>query len=338
VSKKTLGLLLALIIVLVPVALSGCQIVKPKLGTERNPIKLYFVPSVEVAVIVESGEAITEFLEAQTGLKFEVKVPTTYAAVVEELGAAEGDAMAFIPAMGYVLAADKYETDVALATVRYGWAYYWAQYVVARDSDIQTMDDLNGKSWAYPSVTSTSGYLVPASYFAKNGIEPGEMVEAGGHPQAVTAVYEGQADFGTCYFSAPGNDWQIGDAPEPDGEFTYEEDDGKIKAYKGGERIRDARTAIINTYPDVLEKVRILDISAPIPNDTVSFCKDFPADVRAQIVQGLLDYADTEEGQAVLANDQFYDITGFAEVDDSNFDPIRDMINEMGMSEEDILK
>jgi len=337
VSKKTLGLLLALIIVLVPVALSGCQIVKPKLGTERNPIKLYFVPSVEVAVIVESGDAITAFLEEQTGLKFEVKVPTTYAAVVEELGAAEGDAMAFIPAMGYVLAADKYETDVALATVRYGWAYYWAQYVVARDSDMQTMADLNGKSWAYPSVTSTSGYLVPASYFAKNGIEPGEMVEAGGHPQAVTAVYEGQADFGTCYFSAPGNDWQIGDAPEPDGEFTYEEVDGKIKAYKGGERIRDARTAVINTYPDVLEKVRILDISAPIPNDTVSFCKDFPTDVRDQIVQGLLDYADTEEGQAVLANDQFYDITGFTPVDDSQFDPIRDMIEGLGMTEEDIL-
>ena len=337
-SKKVQGLLLALIIVVLPLVMGGCQIVKPKLGTERNPVKLYFVPSVEVSVIVESGEAITAFLEEQTGLKFEVTVPTTYAAVVEELGAAEGDAMAFIPAMGYVLAADKYETNVALATERYGWGYYWAQYVVARDSDIQTVADLDGKTWAYPSVTSTSGYLVPASYFAKNGIEPGEKIDVGGHPQAVTAVYEGQADFGTCYFSAPGDSWQIGDAPEPDGEFTYEEVDGSIKAYKGGQRIRDARTAIINTYPDVLEKVRILDISDPIPNDTVSFCKDFPADVRDQIVQGLLDYAQTEEGQAVLANEQFYDITGFTPVDDSAFDPIRDMIKGLGMNEEDILQ
>ena len=129
-----------------------------------------------------------------------------------------------------------------------------------------------------------------------------------------------------------------GDPPEPEGEFTYEESEGKITAYKGGQRIRDARTAVINTYNDVLEKVRILDISDPIPNDTVSFCKDFPPEMRDKIVQGLLDYADTEEGQKVLANDQFYDITGFTPVDDSNFDPIRDMITGLGMKEEDILK
>jgi phosphonate transport system substrate-binding protein len=337
--KKLWPILLVLILVALPLSASGCKMLKPPLGSEKNPIKLYFGPSVEVAVIIESGDAISAFLKQQTGYEFDVKVPTTYAAVVEELGAAEGDAMAFIPAMGYVLAADKYETDVALATVRYGWAYYWAQYVVARDSDIKTLADLDGKIWAYPSTTSTSGYLVPASYFANNGIEPGKMVEAGGHPQAVTAVYEGQADFGTCFFSAPGDtgDWKIGDSPEPEGEWEYTEADGKIKAYKGGQRIRDARTGILSTYKDVLEKVRILDISDPIPNDTVSFCKDFPPEMRDKIVQGLIDYAATEEGLKVLANDEFYDITDFAPVDDSNFDPIRDMIKGLGLTEDDIL-
>ena len=338
--KRISTLLVVLVLVSCSVLLSGCQVIKAKLGTERNPIKLYFVPSVEVAVIIESGEAITAFLKEQTGLEFEVKVPTTYAAVIEEMGAAEGDAMAFIPAMGYVLAHDKYEMDVSLATVRYGWAFYWAQYVVARDSDIKTLADLNGKSWAYPSTTSTSGYLVPATYFANNGIEPGEKVEAGGHPQTVTAVYEGQADFGTNYFSAPGDAgwWKIGDSPEPGGEFTYKEVDGKIQAFQNGQRIRDARAAIIDTYNDVLEKVRILAISDPIPNDTVSFSKDFPSDVRAQIVQGLVDYAGTDAGQEVLANDKFYDITGFTPVEDSAFDPIRNMIDFLGLGEEEILK
>ena len=338
--KRMTLVLIVVALLATSLGLTGCQLTKAKLGTEKNPIKLYFVPSVEVAVIVESGDAIAEFLKAQTGYEFEVKVPTTYAAVVEELGAAEADAMAFIPAMGYVLAADKYGTDAALATVRYGWGFYWTEYVVARDSDIQSLEDLNGKTWAYPSTTSTSGYLVPASFFADNGIEPGKKVEAGGHPQAVTAVYEGQADFGTAYFSAPGNtgDWDIGDAPEPGGEFTYEEADGKIKAFQQGKQIRDARTAIINTNKDVLEKVRVLAISDPIPNDTVSFCKDFPSEIRAKIVQGLLDYAETEAGLEVLSNDQFYDITGFTPVSDSNFDPIRVMIKEMGMTEEDIFK
>jgi len=337
-TKRILCLMTAAALLVTSLGLGGCVQVKSPLGSEDNPIKLYFVPSVEVGVIVETGDKIAEFVKSQTGYNVEVKVPTTYAAVVEELGAAEGDAMAFIPAFGYVLAHDKYGAEVALATVRYGWAYYWTEYVVARDSDIQTLADLDGKSWAYPSVTSTSGYLVPFTYFGDHGIEVGEKVEAGGHPQAVMAVYEGSADFGTCYFSAPGDDWQIGDPPEPGGEFTYEEIEGRIKAYQDGKRIRDARVAIIDTYPDVLEKVRILAISDPIPNDTVTFCAGFPQDARDAVVQALIDYAGTEEGLAVLQNEKFYDISGFDPVTDEAYEPIRAMIKAAGMTEEDILQ
>jgi phosphonate transport system substrate-binding protein len=337
-AKKLWAVLLVLVL-LVPSCLTGCAR-EAALGTEDHPFQIYFVPSVEVSVIVESGDAIAQFLEEQTGYKFEVKVPTTYSAVVEEMGAAEGDAIAFIPALGYVLAADTYGADVSLATVRYGWGFYWAQYLVACDSGMTSLADLNGKRWAYPDTGSTSGYLVPASYFAKNGIDPGDELAAGGHPQAVLALYEGQVDFATTFFSPPGEqgEWQIGDAPQPQGEITVEQDGDSWKAFIGGMRIRDARASLLGDFPDILEKVCILDISDPIPNDTVSFSKDFPTDAREKIVQALIDYAATDEGLAVLSNDAFYDITGFAPVDDSNFDPIRDMITGLGLKEEDILK
>ncbi len=338
-AKKVLALLVVAIMVLTSVSLAGCEPVPAALGSEENPIKLYFVPSVEVAVIVESGEAMAAFLKERTGLNFEVKVPTTYAAVVEEMGAADGDAMAFIPAFGYVLAHDKYGMDVSLAVVRRGWHVYWAEYLVRRDSALQSLADLNGKSWAFPSTTSTSGYLVPASYFRKNGIEPGERVDAGGHPQAVIAVLEGSADFATVYFSPPVGDWKIGDPPEPEtGDFTYEESGGSIKAFKGGVQLQDARVAVLGTYPKAVEDLRILALSDPIPNDTVSFSANFPAEVRQQIVDGLVAYSETDEGQAVLSDDRFYAITGFTPVQDSAFDPIRDMITGLGMKEEDILK
>jgi len=338
-ARKILTLLVIAMLALTTLTAGGCVQPAAPLGSAENPVKLYFVPSVEVSVIVSSGEAMSAFLKERTGLNFEVRVPTTYAAVVEEMGAAEADAMAFIPAFGYVLAHDKYKMDVALAVVRNGWHVYWTEYLVRRDSDIQSLEDLDGKSWAFPSTTSTSGYLVPATYFMKHGIEPGERVDAGGHPQAVIAVLEGSADFATVYFSPPGDDWQIGDPPEPEtGEFTYEEVEGSIRAYRGGQRLRDARVAVLSTYPNAVEDVRILALSDPIPNDTVSFCADFPADVRQQIIDGLIAYSQTEEGLAVLSDDRFYAITGFVPVEDAAFDPIRDMITELGMTEEDILK
>ena len=134
-AKKMWAIVLVLALLATSVLAGGCA-KTAELGSAERPIQLYFVPSVEVSVIVESGDAISAFLEEQTGFKFEVKVPTTYSAVVEEMGAAEGDAMAFVPAMGYVLAADTYGAEVALATVRYGWGFYWAQYLVKCDSGI----------------------------------------------------------------------------------------------------------------------------------------------------------------------------------------------------------
>jgi phosphonate transport system substrate-binding protein len=244
--------------------------------------------------------------------------------------------------MGYVLARDKCGVDVALATIRYGRTAYWTEFVVRRDSGITSLEDLDGKKWAAPSLTSTSGYLWPSVLLGLNNITPGETVEAGGHPQAVLAVMDGTADFATCYFSPPGDtpeDWQEGDPLEPGGAFTIEQqDDGSYNVWQGGLSIRDARVAAMTTNPDVMDEIAILAISERIPNDTVSFIEGFPGELRDTITQALIDYAATDEGQAVLADEDFYDITAFGRVEDSYYDPVRNAINILGWTEQDILE
>jgi phosphonate transport system substrate-binding protein len=213
---------------------------------------------------------------------------------------------------------------------------------VRRDSGITSLADLEGKKWAVPSVTSTSGYLWPSVLLSLNNITPGETVEAGGHPQSVLAVMDGTADFGTSYFSPPGDtveDWSEGDPLEPGGEFTIEQqDDGSYKVWQGGFAVRDARVAAMATNPDVMDEIALLAISERIPNDTVSFVSDFPSDMRDTIIQALIDYAATDEGQEVLADEDFYDITGFGRVNDDYYNPVRNAINILGWTEEDILE
>ena len=159
----------------------------PDLGTEDNPIKVLFVPSVNVDVMIESGDAIEEFLNEATGLVYEVSVPTSYAATLEEMCASPDDTIGFIPAMGYALANSLCGVQPGLASVRYGWNVYWAQYLVARDSEYETLEDLEGATWGLGEFTSTSGYLYPQALYADLGITVGETIEAGGHPQAVKA-------------------------------------------------------------------------------------------------------------------------------------------------------
>lgn len=340
--RRSILFIVGVAILLAPIVLGGCATPVPELGSAERPVKLMFVPSVDVAVIESAGEKMANWITEQSGIHFDVSVPVSYAATIEALCAAEGDAMAFIPGLGYVLANDKCGVEVALATIRYGRTAYWTEFVVRRDSGIETLADLEGKKWAAPSVTSTSGYLWPSVLLSLQGITPGETVEAGGHPQAVLAVMDGTADFATCYFSPPGDaveDWSEGDPLEPEGEYTIEQlEDGSYNVWKGGLRIRDARVAAMTTNPDVMEEVGILAMSERIPNDTVSFVKDFPEEMKDTIVQALIDYAATDEGQEVLADEDFYDITGFGRVGDDYYDPVRNAINVLGWTEEDILE
>ena len=339
--RKYLLVLLGLALLVGPVLVSGCSAPAAELGSAGNPVKLMFVPSVDVAVIESAGAAMADWITEETGIHFDVSVPVSYAATIEAMCAAEGDTMAFIPGMGYVLANDKCDVDVELATIRSGRTAYWTEFVVRRDSGIESLQDLEGKKWAAPSLTSTSGYLWPTVLLGLEGITPSETVEAGGHPQAVLAVLDGTADFATCYFSPPGDsveDWSEGDPPEPGGDFTIEEqDDGSYKVWQGGLSISDARVAAMATSPNAVEDVAILAISERIPNDTVSFVSDFPGEMKDTIVQALVDYAATEEGQEVLADEDFYDINGFGRVDDGFYDPVRNAINILGWTEEDIL-
>ncbi len=97
------------------------------IGTADSPIKVLFVPSVDAQVIVSGGEFMAQALNEATGLTFEVSVPTSYAATIEEMCASPTNSMGFIPGLGYVLANQLCGVDVAYKAVRFGSDVYWAQ-------------------------------------------------------------------------------------------------------------------------------------------------------------------------------------------------------------------
>ncbi|PJF28994.1 MAG: hypothetical protein CUN52_10615 [Phototrophicales bacterium] len=336
--KFTFALLLVVLVssLIIPATIAQ----ESNLGTEENPIQVFFVPSVEAQVIVTGGEVMAQALEAATGLKFEVFVPTSYAATVEAMCAAPDRSMGFIPAAGYVIANQRCGVQVEAAAVRRGWNVYWAAYIVRRDSDIYTFGDLEGRSWAYPDAGSTSGYIVPSVELAAGGITPGERVEAGGHNQVVQAVYSGEVDFGTTFFSpplVPGAPWRIGDNPEPY-DLTVDESrlDENGNLFVGDVRILDARANIRQTAPDVVDQVRILRLSNPIPNDTLSFGPDFPEELKAQIMEALYAFAQTEEWAQSIGSEDFYGWSGIAPIEDSVYDVVRLQFEILGLTEEDI--
>ncbi|MFO7536866.1 MAG: PhnD/SsuA/transferrin family substrate-binding protein [Chloroflexota bacterium] len=317
------------------------------LGSEERPIKVLFVPSVEAAVIVSGGQVMADALEEATGLKFEVIVPTSYAAAIEEMCASPDDTIGFIPALGYVLANERCGVTVGAAAVRFGLSWYASQFVVRADSGIETIEDLAGKTWCVPDFGSTSGYLYPQVFLQENGIEPGETSACGGHGGAMSAVFTGEADFATAYFSPPllpSGQWQYGvDDPEiwrEAGEDPERMDNGHILVAggpdEGGYRILDAREPVAATYPEIFEETEILALTPQIPNDTVSFGPDFPFPLAQRIIDSLVEFTQTDACQESICSGEFYSWTGIDPVSDSFYDPVRSFMTILGLTEEDI--
>jgi len=316
------------------------------IGSADHPIKVLFVPSVDANIITTGGQVMADALNKATGLNFEVTVPTSYAATIEEMCASPSDTMAFIPGLGYAIASQQCGVDVAFKAIRFGYPVYWAEYIVARDSEFKTLADLEGKTWGYGDQGSTSGYMVPTVELAAAGITPGEQVQTGGHNQTVTAVYNGEVDFGTTFYSVPLT-------PEGKPVFTYQDFlDGKVtedmyevpadvipncapdaegaKLLCDGWRILDARANIRTEAPDVVQKVRILAVSQAIPNDTLSFGPEFPADVRSQIEDALVAFSETEDWANSIGSADFYGWSGIAPATDAEYDMVRQMVEATG--------
>jgi phosphonate transport system substrate-binding protein len=242
--KTGMWLVALVLLSVMSLALAGCG--TPELGTEDNPIVMSFVPSGDTQEIIASGDQLAEMITEKTGLVVQANVGTDFAAVREAMGAGQAQ-IGWLNTFNYVLANEKYGVDVGLVTQRFGLTYYTGQLNVRADSGITSLEDLKGKVMCWVDPNSTSGYIIPRIMLQANGIDPdtdfANTVEAGSHNNVITAVYNGDCDVGASY--------------------------------------DDARSSIEEDYPDVKDVVVVLATTTEIPNDTVAFTKDFPAERRS---------------------------------------------------------
>jgi phosphonate transport system substrate-binding protein len=280
--------------------LTSCK-KEPELGSEENPIIWAFVPSGEMERVAGGAQTVADLLTEETGLYFDTSVATEYAGVIEAMCSDPPEAhMGSLATFAYVLAADRGCAEAELVSVRYGSPTYNGQIIVRTDSGINALTDLAGKTFCRPDPLSTSGWIIPNLTLRAAGINPesdlAEIVDAGSHDAVVAAVYNGDCDAGATYVDARG---------------TVEED-----------------------YADVMDVVTIIEVTEDIPNDGVQFVPSVSAEMRAQIVDGLLAIAETEAGQEAL--DTAYQWTALAKHDDTFYDPFRQVLQAAGMNIDDL--
>ncbi|MCB0414470.1 MAG: phosphate/phosphite/phosphonate ABC transporter substrate-binding protein [Bdellovibrionales bacterium] len=307
------------------VSLLGCKSENSRVGDKDAPLKMFFVPSDDTHTIATGADQIKAYLEKfvsqrlyqkDEGFYINASVPMSYIAVVEAFGTKRAD-FAAINTFSYVLLKDikKYNAEAVLNVIRgKDETSYKAQFIARADSGINSIEDLNGKKFAYSDPASTSGYVLPSMMIKEKGIKLKDHIFAGRHDNVVTMVYQGQVDAGATYFS-PKNE--------------------------AGE-IMDARRRVKTQFPDVEDKIKIIGFSQEIPNAPWVLRTDLFKDqshyekVKSALQDGLIEYAKTEEGKKVLM--ELYSITGLVKASDAEFDGIRKMFSSSDLDVEKLLR
>ena len=219
-----------------------------------GPIIIALQPT-DQASIQGKADELEAFLEQRSGLDVEILVPLTYTGTVEALRFGHAD-VAMMSAWPSRLAHDIGGAEIVLAEQREVVVdgelqvkpFYYSYYVVAKDSPYQSLEDLRGKTVAYPSLTSTSGYVYPVARLAERGLIP---AAANGAPADPSAFF-GKVVFAGDYAKA----WNAVGQGQADVTVTA----GDINA---------------TLFRTIMEGSRILETQGPVPSHGVVFAKDF---------------------------------------------------------------
>ena len=266
---------------------------------EEKPLIMGLSPIANSEKLIEDTAPLHKMLGDEIGRPVEGFIATNYIRVVEALGTGTID-FALIPPFAYILANKKNGTEALLTSIgKHDEPGYYSVLIVRTDSGIEKVEDLKGKKVAFVDPSSTSGYIFPAVILKDHGIDIEKDITyqfAGGHDKALQLLVNGDVD-------------AIG---------TYE----------------DAITKFAKEFPEVTEKVKVLQKSDLIPGITLVVSSKVDDATKQKIKDAFLKVTSTQEGQDLTL--KLFGIKGFEEANIDNYKLIEDKLNKMGIDIEKI--
>jgi phosphonate transport system substrate-binding protein len=231
-------------------------------------------------------------LEKDLGIKVKHVTATDYRGTIEALKFKKAE-VGWLGPKAYVEASNNNYANVepiAQMRAQSGSLGYRSCLIAHSDSDIFSPEDIAGKTFAFNDPNSTSGYLLPMTFFiTEMNVDPkrhfSKLTFSGSHEASVLAVANKKVEVASTNL--------------PDMQQLTRE--GKV-----------ARGSL-----------RVIWVSKLIPNDPVVVRKDLPASLRSAIQESLTTMKQ-RNAEAFAQAGAFFG-GGFVPVDDSKYQIVRDM-------------
>jgi phosphonate transport system substrate-binding protein len=257
-------------------------------------------PYEDPAKLKPAYEVLANAMQARLNCPVELQVVDDYSAEVLAMRNGKLDIAEFGP-LGFVFASDKANAQAvaSFADASGTLTTYTAGIWVAKDSPIQSLADLKGKSLALSSPSSTSGGALPRYALKTANISEKDVKldYAGGHPEALLALKNGKVD------AAEINSQTL----------TTAKKEGKFDP----------------------AGFRQVWTSAPIPNDPITVRGDLDPALRNAVKDALLQLSPADVAQVGA----FLDVSPpgpMVTVSRETYQPLFDLASTLGLTENDV--
>ncbi len=166
-------------------------------------LKVSAIPDEAPTELQRKFVPLGKYLEQATGMKVVFTPVTDYAATVEGLAAGKLD-MVWYGGFTFVQAHFRTKGTAIPLVQREEDEKFRSVFITRADSGIKKLADLKGKNFAFGSVSSTSGHLMPRSFMLKSGLDPDKdmrVAYSGAHDATALQVAGGKVDAGALNIS-----------------------------------------------------------------------------------------------------------------------------------------
>lgn len=259
---------------------------------EQSVLRLGFTPSENTHELQENAQPLVDKLEKELGIEVQAVLASDYTGIVEAFRNNKLD-VAFLSPASYVMAHNEAQVKVLLKTQRGNSPFYRSVIFTHKDSPIQSIQDLKGKTFAFGDPLSTAGTIFPKKMLHDAELNPEvdfeKFVYSGGHDATVLTVHNQKVDAGA----------------------TYANDDAGQEG------------AWVNVLKAEQQKdIRVVAVSEPIPADNLCVHPDLAPEMQDKIKNFFTNLTQSEEGKKLVKD--LYRIDAFVEANDKDYEGIRE--------------
>jgi phosphonate transport system substrate-binding protein len=264
--------------------------------SKKMPLLIGLIPERNIFKQLDRYEPLADYISKKIGVNIELKVLTRYGNIIDNFMSADMDG-AFFGSFTYTLAHAKIKVEaIARPENIQSISTYHGLIFVRKDSGINSLKDMQGKSFAFVDKATTAGYLLPLAYFKKLGIR------------------DYQTFFKETYFTGTHED------------AIYDVLNKKVV-------IGAAKNTVFNRLAAEDSRIKnelvILERSPDVPENALAVRGDLDDSIKSKLKETLLDMHNDPVGREVLKN---FGAQRFIETTDIDYANVYSYAKEIGLN------